>query len=38
LRSLAEPIIGGFFIDNVAGKTLRTFKQIIESGSGTKTA
>ncbi len=27
---LAEPIIGGFFIDNIAGKTLRTFKQQLE--------
>ena len=31
---LAEPIIGGFFIEHVAGKTLATFKQILESGEG----
>ena len=30
LAWLAEPIIGGFFIDNIAGKTLRTFKQQLE--------
>lgn len=27
---LAEPIIGGFFIENVATKTLRTFKELLE--------
>ena len=31
LRWLAEPIICGFFIENIAGKTLRTFKEIIEN-------
>lgn len=30
LRWLAEPIIGGFFIENVAQKTLHTFKEILE--------
>ena len=29
---LAEPIIGGFFIDHVARKTLETFKAHLESG------
>ena len=33
LRWIAEPIIGGFFIENVAGKTLRAFKRIIENGA-----
>lgn len=28
---LVEPIIGGFFIENVAQQTLRTFKQLIEA-------
>ncbi len=27
---LVEPIIGGFFIENIANKTLRTFKEILE--------
>jgi ribosome-associated toxin RatA of RatAB toxin-antitoxin module len=27
-----EPVIGGFFIENIATKTLRTFKTLIESG------
>jgi Na+/glutamate symporter len=31
LAWLAEPIIGGFFIDHVARKTLSVFKQHIES-------
>lgn len=31
LAWLAEPIIGGFFIDNIARKTLRTFKERLES-------
>jgi ribosome-associated toxin RatA of RatAB toxin-antitoxin module len=31
LAWLAEPIIGGFFIDHVARKTLRVFKAHIES-------
>lgn len=31
LRWLAEPIIGGFFIDHVAQQTLQTFKQVLES-------
>jgi hypothetical protein len=34
LAWMAEPMIGGFFIENVATKTLRTFKQIIESRGG----
>ncbi len=31
LAPLVEPIVGGFFIDNIAHKTLRTFKARIES-------
>ncbi len=31
---LAEPIIGGFFIENVANKTLRTFKKLLEAEAG----
>jgi ribosome-associated toxin RatA of RatAB toxin-antitoxin module len=31
LAFLAEPIIGGFFIDNIANKTLRTFKTHLEA-------
>ncbi len=31
---LAEPIIGGFFIENIANKTLRTFKEHLESEEG----
>jgi hypothetical protein len=31
LAWLAEPIIGGFFIEYIAGKTLATFKQLIEA-------
>ncbi len=31
LAWLAEPIIGGFFIGNIAAKTLRTFKALLES-------
>lgn len=31
LAPLAERIIGGFFIDNIAHKTLRTFKAHLES-------
>ncbi|MES2571253.1 MAG: SRPBCC family protein [Verrucomicrobiota bacterium] len=27
---LVEPIIGGFFIENIANKTLHTFKELIE--------
>ena len=34
---LAEPIIGGFFIDNIARKTLRTFKAVLED-PGSKVA
>jgi hypothetical protein len=37
IRPLAwfcEPIIGGFFIENIATKTLETFKALIESESG----
>ena len=30
LQWLAEPIIGGFFIEHVANQTLRTFKEILE--------
>jgi ribosome-associated toxin RatA of RatAB toxin-antitoxin module len=30
LAPLAEPIIGGFFIENIANKTLRTFKAHVE--------
>jgi ribosome-associated toxin RatA of RatAB toxin-antitoxin module len=33
LAWLAEPIIGGFFIDNIARKTLRTFKERLESAT-----
>ena len=31
LRWLAEPIIGGFFIDHIARKTLRSFKAHLET-------
>lgn len=31
LAWLAEPIIGKFFIENIAGKTLRTFKDALEA-------
>ncbi len=31
LAWLAEPILGGFFIENIANKTLRVFKQLIEA-------
>lgn len=37
LQWLAEPIIGGFFIENVANKTLRTFKQILEQRTAEQT-
>jgi ribosome-associated toxin RatA of RatAB toxin-antitoxin module len=37
LAWLAEPIIGGFFIENVAAKTLGTFKQIVENRTGERT-
>ena len=30
LAWFAEPLIGGFFIDNVANKTLQTFKTLVE--------
>jgi ribosome-associated toxin RatA of RatAB toxin-antitoxin module len=33
LAWLVEPIIGGFFIENIANKTLATFKRHIESES-----
>ena len=33
LAWLVEPIIGGFFIDHVAGQTLQTFKRLIEASS-----
>lgn len=36
LAWLAEPIIGGFFIDHVARKTLATFKALIESSAASK--
>ena len=36
LAWLAEPIIGGFFIENIARKTLRTFQQIVEKNAGEK--
>ena len=32
---LAEPIIGGFFIENIANKTLRTFKELLERETST---
>lgn len=35
LAWLAEPIIGGFFIEHIAGLTLATFKEIVE-GRGSK--
>ena len=35
LAPLAEPIIGGFFIDNIAHKTLRTFKTHLEAPTPT---
>ncbi len=31
LAWLAEPIIGGFFIEHVASQTLATFKQLLEA-------
>ncbi|MGH8048446.1 MAG: type II toxin-antitoxin system RatA family toxin [Chthoniobacterales bacterium] len=31
LKPLAEPIIGGFFIENIANKTLREFKKYLET-------
>ncbi len=31
LAKIAEPIIGGFFIDNIAHKTLKTFKTHLEA-------
>ncbi|HVE15336.1 MAG TPA: SRPBCC family protein [Chthoniobacterales bacterium] len=31
LAPLADPIIGGFFIDNIANKTLRAFKAHLEA-------
>ncbi|MGC1481101.1 MAG: hypothetical protein WA771_11395, partial [Chthoniobacterales bacterium] len=31
LARVAEPIIGGFFIDNIAHKTLATFKSHLEA-------
>ena len=31
LAPIAEPVIGGFFIDHIANKTLRTFKTHLES-------
>ena len=32
LRWLAEPIIGKFFIENIAQKTLRTFQEVLAEG------
>ena len=32
LRWLAEPIIGKFFIENIAQKTLRTFQELLAEG------
>jgi ribosome-associated toxin RatA of RatAB toxin-antitoxin module len=37
LQWLAEPIIGGFFIENVATKTLQTFKTILEQRTSQQT-
>jgi ribosome-associated toxin RatA of RatAB toxin-antitoxin module len=37
LRWLAEPIIGRFFIENIAGKTLQHFKRIVENGGSPPT-
>jgi hypothetical protein len=34
LAWFCEPIIGGFFIEHIATKTLETFKALIESESG----
>ncbi len=34
LAPVAEPVIGGFFIEHVANKTLNTFKDILEKESG----
>ena len=31
LAPVFDPIIGGFFIDNIANKTLRSFKAHLES-------
>jgi ribosome-associated toxin RatA of RatAB toxin-antitoxin module len=30
LAWIVEPIVGGFFIENIAAKTLKTFKEILE--------
>jgi ribosome-associated toxin RatA of RatAB toxin-antitoxin module len=38
LAWLCEPIIGGFFIDNIAARTLATFKQIIERAESAENA
>lgn len=32
LAPVAEPVIGGFFIEHIAGQTLATFKRLLESG------
>jgi ribosome-associated toxin RatA of RatAB toxin-antitoxin module len=37
LAPLAEPIIGGFFIHHIAGKTLRCMKAYLESASNEST-
>ncbi len=37
LAWLAEPIIGGFFIDHIAAQTLATFKALLEEGSAEDT-
>jgi hypothetical protein len=36
LAWLAEPIIGGFFIEAVATLTLATFKKLLEAGESAK--
>jgi ribosome-associated toxin RatA of RatAB toxin-antitoxin module len=38
LQWLAEPIIGGFFIEHVANKTLQTFKALLEQQSADRAA
>jgi ribosome-associated toxin RatA of RatAB toxin-antitoxin module len=38
LASIVDPIIGDFFIYNVAGKTLRCMKAYVESSANTVTA
>lgn len=38
LAWLVEPIIGGFFIENIANKTLHTFKELLERETSTVAA